>query len=112
MFMWTLFRRLDAGHLPGLKPDPCANTSRLYGQTLLVRRGGLRQLQEEDPRVQLQFDRQRCTVVIRGRREAAERAAARLRAMVYGGGVSGNGVSVEIVGRSVVLVTAGTPSLY
>ena len=52
----------------------------------------LRDIQAKEPGVHLQYLRERRVVVVRGRREKAERAAALLRAVVHGGGLDGNGV--------------------
>lgn len=58
-----------------------------------MRKGLLRDAQaKESGVVHFQYLRERKAVVVRGRREAAERAARRLQATVHGGGLDGHGV--------------------
>lgn len=61
-------------------------------QALLVRRGGFRHLQDNEPDVQFHFDREKQVVVIRGLKAAVEKSVVRLHAMLFGGGVRSNGV--------------------
>lgn len=61
-------------------------------QGFLVRRGLLRDVQAKEPEVHLQYLRERRVVVVRGRREKAERVAALLQVAVHGGGLDRDGV--------------------
>ncbi len=57
-----------------------------------MRRGLLRDVQAKEPEIHLQYLRERRVVVVRGRREKAERVAALLQVVVHGGGLDRDGV--------------------
>ncbi|CAM9539563.1 unnamed protein product, partial [Laminaria digitata] len=65
----------------------------LDDEEVLVRRGLLRRIQEEQPDVNFHYVRDRRVVLVRGRKERTEWSAALLQASLYGGGLDANGVA-------------------
>lgn len=85
---------------PALHSRRVCRSRRIISKDALVRRGLLRNVQAKEPEVNFQFFRERGVVVVRGKQEAAERAAGLLQSALHGGGTDGNGVRREREGCS------------